>query len=87
MEQQKDDRLGKQGEDKITGFKGTIIGAIQYLTGCTQLGLTPRIDKDGKVPGSEWFDEGRIIVTQENTITADSVKSRENGGPNRDFPG
>ena len=37
--------LGRQGKDKITGFKGTIIGYVQYSTGCNQYLLVPKCKK------------------------------------------
>ncbi len=27
-------RLGVQAKDKVTGFKGTVTGYVQYLSGC-----------------------------------------------------
>lgn len=77
--------LGKKAKDKITGFTGIIIGRIQYLTGCNQYGLCPSVGKDGKTGDTQWFDEGRIIVTGKG-VSIEAVKSKDNGGPNRDCP-
>lgn len=76
--------LGKKARDKITGFEGIIIGRCQYLTGCDQYGLVPRA-VDGKIEGSQWFDEGRIEVIGEG-VTASQVTAPSRGGPNRDAP-
>ena len=83
---EKDSRLGRFGKDLITNFEGVIIGKAEYLTGCTQLGLTPRVDKDGKTQSTEWFDEGRILIVSDTVIRPAEVKGSENGGPNRDAP-
>ena len=77
--------LGKKAKDKITGFKGTIIGRIQYLTGCDQYGLCPAIKEDGTIATTEWFDEGRIEIIGEG-ITPKEVQTEKKGGPNRDAP-
>jgi len=53
--------LGYSGTDRVTGFKGVIVGTCEYLYGCRQLGLTPKV-KDNKRGGVEWFDEGRIKI-------------------------
>ena len=50
------DHLGKFGTDKVTGFKGTIVGCLEYMSGCSQLFLVPRVGDDGKMIDGQWFD-------------------------------
>ena len=76
--------LGQKAKDKITGFEGILVGRITYLTGCDQYGLSPPA-KDGKVNDTQWFDEGRIVVTGPG-VTAPEVETEKPGGPNRDCP-
>lgn len=53
--------LGMEGRDRITRFQGVVMGICYYLSGCTQVLLTPReLTKEGKRPESEWFDLQRI---------------------------
>ena len=75
--------LGKEAKDKITGFEGIIIGKINYLFGCAQYGIAPRVKEDGKVNDTNWFDEGRIEIIG-NGIAPEEVKVEKNGGVNRD---
>ena len=75
--------LGNEAKDKITGFSGIVTSRAEYLTGCTQYGLTPPVGGDGQVRASEWFDEGRIEVTGVGVAKAD-VAGVVNGGPQRD---
>ena len=75
--------LGQKGRDKISGFEGIITGRATYLYGCDQYVLAPPVDKEGKMPDSCWFDEGRIEITGIG-ITAASVQVEKPGGPNRD---
>ena len=78
--------LGLEAEDVITKFKGTIIGRVQYLFGCNQYGLLPKVDKDQKTSITEYFDEGRIRVIGKG-IRPESVKVKINGANiNRDCP-
>jgi len=78
-------KLGQKARDKITGFTGIVIGKIDYLFGCNQYGLTPEIDKDGKTGETQWFDDGRIVVLGRGILPKE-VRSKKNGGPNRDRP-
>jgi hypothetical protein len=77
--------LGKEGKDKITGFQGIITAKVEYLYGCTQYGLTPRVGEDGATKESQFFDEGRIEVVG-NGILPEEVQGEKKGGINRDMP-
>jgi len=77
--------LGKKARDKITGIEGIITGRAQYIYGCDQYCLVPRVKEDGKRPETEWFDEGRIEVTGDGIAPA-SVQVKDPGGPARDAP-
>lgn len=55
-------KLGLEVKDKITGFTGIITARASYITGCDKYGVTPPVDKDGKVRDSEWFDDGRLEI-------------------------
>lgn len=78
-------QLGKVGRDKITGFEGTITACCSYITGCDQFGLTPKVNAEGKIEPNQWFDTGRVDIIGDG-LTAKSVQSEKNGGPNRDAP-
>jgi len=73
-----DEKLGKLGKDKVTGFEGVIIGKTEYLYGCAAYGLTPKA-VGGKLEDSKWFDEGRIEIIGAG-ITAEEVKGDKPGG-------
>ena len=50
-------KLGKKYVDPITGFEGIATQKTEYLYGCERVSLQPPVDKDGKVPEAEYFDE------------------------------
>ena len=77
--------LGKQVRDKVTGFEGTATGRAEYIYGCTQFCIVPKVDKEGKACKAEWFDEGRLEITGDG-ISASEVAGEKPGGPNRDAP-
>lgn len=74
--------LGQYGKDKVTGFEGTITARYQYLTGCDQYVLAPKMDKDGKLGEAYQFDEGRIEILGKG-IALKEVQMKVKGGPQR----
>jgi hypothetical protein len=71
-----DAELGKKYKDKITGFKGVCTGKCQYISGCDQALLVPKVAKDGTKREAQWFDVQRldawgsaVAITLDNTET------------------
>lgn len=80
-------KLGKEAKDKITGFKGILIGRAEHLFGCHTYGIAPQnYDADKNKRGdTEWFDEGRIEIIGAG-ISPESVKVEKDGCDRRDHP-
>ncbi|QJD98628.1 hypothetical protein HH212_00045 [Massilia forsythiae] len=53
-------QLGYIYRDKITGFMGVATGYVEYLTGCNQVLVAPRVAGDGTMRDSQWFDVQRL---------------------------
>ena len=53
-------KLGIKYKDNITGFEGIATSRVEYLTGCVHIGLQAPVDKDGKIPDPQYFDESRL---------------------------
>lgn len=79
------ENFGKLAKDKITGFEGIITSKHFYITGCAQYGLQPKIDKDGKVPDKNYFDEARVEII-EVSIEPKKVQGEEKGCDFRERP-
>lgn len=76
--------LGKTVKDKVTGFTGVATGYVQYLTGCNQVLVAPKVKEDGSLPDSAWFDEQRLEVEEHRlTIKLDNTKTL---GPDKQAP-
>jgi hypothetical protein len=81
----KEAKLGDKVKDIVTGFKGVVVSAHNYLNGCTRLTVQPKLGKDGKMPDTETFDAPQLkIITQEahsigNTITGGPSKFEDKG--------
>jgi len=54
--------LGRWGRDPVTNFEGTISSIAFLLSGKAEVTLSPRIDKDGKLPEGKWFDAKRVAL-------------------------
>lgn len=65
--------LGHTCRDVVTGFVGVAIGKVFYATGCNQVLLSPKVDKDGKCRDSQWFDEQRIEIMDDPRIVTKNV--------------
>lgn len=77
--------LGKEVKEKITGFIGIATSYHHYLTGCNQYGIQAKVDKAGKIPDIEYFDEGRI-ETIGNGFSPKDVQAKEPGCDFREHP-
>lgn len=70
--------LGLEVKDKVTGFTGIVMGQARYLTGCDQLCVQPKCEKEMTYPAAEWFDDGRLIKVRK-VISKHDVKGTSNG--------
>jgi hypothetical protein len=70
-------KLGEEVVDRISGYKGVVMGRAEYLYGCVKILVVPHaLSADGKLQEGEWFDEQRV----------DSASSAEAGGPMPEAP-
>jgi len=67
--------LGAEYRDKITGFKGVCTGFCEYISGCNQALLIPRMGKDGKSPDGAWYDVQRLERVGSKTVTLDNSET------------
>ena len=55
--------LGDRVKDRITGYTGIVNTKSEYLNGCRRFGVqSEKVDKDGRVPDSIYFDEPDLTV-------------------------
>lgn len=70
--------LGNTLRDKVTGFTGTATARIQYINGCIQYCLLPKVDKDGKYVDGIYIDVQRLEKVDDGV--APEMTSRPAGG-------
>jgi hypothetical protein len=71
-------KFGRLYRDYITGFEGRCVGFTSFISGCDQVLIVPKVDKDGKHQHGFWFDDDRLIdVKLEQRVQRTSSR----GGP------
>ncbi len=76
-------KLGQKVRDKITGFEGIATSKVEYINGCIQFCIRPKIDKDGKMVDGEYIDIAQIEAIEERK----TKKVKPSGGGTRNKPG
>lgn len=78
--------LGDKVKDNVSGFQGIAVAKHSYLEGCDRFSIQPPIDKDGKLPSCEAFDEPQLKVIKAGEITVEyskRMKTKKPGGPEK----
>jgi len=61
---------GEKIIDKVSKFKGTILGVAQYWNGCNRYQVQPEISKDGSFREAQWIDEEQLERTGKKKVKA-----------------
>jgi hypothetical protein len=78
MEKMEKILLGDEIKDKITGFRGIAVARYSYLQGCDRICIQPKVDKAGRLPKAETFDEPLLLIIKK--FSAKKEKGNR-GGP------
>lgn len=74
--------LGSKVRCSITGFEGIATARVEYINGCFQYCVMPRIGTDGKMPEGIYLDVQQLEVIPGGIV----IEQKETGGPQRDCP-
>jgi len=72
--------LGTKVKCRVTGFKGIIVGRNEWINGCKQYLVKPKIDKSGKLVDGEWMDEEQLELNGKGI----KISVEPTGGPPKD---
>ena len=75
-------KLGQKVQDKVTGFTGVATARIEYINGCVQYCVKPKVGADGKMVEGEYLDQQQLEVLSDEV----KIKSSETGGLQLDCP-
>lgn len=66
--------------DTITEFEGVVVGVVDYITGCSQALVQPKVKKEsGEWQESHWIDVDRLAVTATQYVNPSSVQEKHPG--------
>ena len=72
--------LGDKVKDKVTGFVGIAVAKTEFLNGCVQYSVAPKVGKDNKFPEEMGIDEQSLtVITKRRKPKEDD----DNGGATR----
>jgi len=74
--------LGNEVKDTVTGFTGTATSRIEYLNGCKQICIKPKMVKDGEMPEGQYIDIQQVEVVGQGV----AVTQKPTGGDMMDTP-
>jgi hypothetical protein len=61
-------QLGDRARDRITGYKGIVVGKSQHITGCDRVTLQAETGADGKMPDCYSFDITTVEVLERGAV-------------------
>ncbi len=60
--------LGSKVKDVVSGFEGIAVAEYNFLYGCSRYCVQPSMDKDGKLPDNQTFDEPQLKVVSKPSV-------------------
>lgn len=73
--------------DPITGYEGRVTVRSIHINGCVKIGVQGPVNKHGKVPETEYFEEPILESIEPRVLTKKEIKEekqlRKTGGPGR----
>lgn len=90
MDKMKEEKveLGDTVKDMNTGFKGVVVCRSEYINGCVQYEVVPKVDKDNKQSEAIQIDEQCLIVVKKKKkpiVKEDVGGSYRKGTPQRGY--
>ena len=82
-EMEKEIELGDTVKDKVTGFTGVATSRVEFLNGCIQYGVKPKVSKDNVQPEVEYIDEEQLLISKIKRVKVDGKRT---GGMQTDTP-
>lgn len=69
-------KLGNVAKCRLTGFTGVVIAKVEYINGCIQYGVRPRVDKDNKFPDAIYIDAEQLEFVKDGI----AINKKKAGG-------
>ena len=79
-------QLGDTVKCKYTGFKGVVVSMTEFINGCVQFGVAPKVGKDNKYNEELGIDEESLeIITKpkKKKVKRMVINNQKHGGRTR----
>lgn len=73
-------KLGKRYRDTVSGYVGIAVCRTEWMNGCNRASLQAPVDKEGKLPDIQTFDEVQLEIIAEGVPS----KRKASAGPRAD---
>jgi len=60
-------KLGDKVRCKVSGFVGVAVVRSEFINGCVQFSVQPKVDKDGKYPEEMNIDNSSLIIIKKTS--------------------
>ncbi|WP_172332422.1 hypothetical protein [Mangrovicoccus sp. HB161399] len=67
--------MGDKVKDTPTGFTGVAIARAEHMTGCNQLYVLPKSDKENEIKDGHWFDIERIEKIGDRAVVVEARRT------------
>ncbi len=78
-------KMGAPVQDVVTGFRGHVTGRCEYITGCDQYLVQPKIDGQGNHREGRWIDDLRLVTAPGKRLSIASLGHRLRSPGGEDF--
>ena len=73
------DLLGKKVKDVVTGITGIATTRIEYMNGCVQYSIQPKVITNGVPADAKYYDEEQVVLIAKKKVV--KKKKATTGGP------
>ncbi len=73
--------LGDTVKCKYTGFKGVVVARTDFINGCVQFCIAPKVGKDNKMGDEMGIDEDSLTIIKKRVIGSIMHKTRRINNP------
>lgn len=79
--------IGYTCRDSVTGFTGTVVGVVFYISGCTQALVVPPAKDGNTLLDGQWFDVQRLKVMplMDRVVLDNGATPGPDAAPNRSY--
>jgi len=67
--------MGDKVKDTLSGFTGVVLARSEHMTGCNQIFILPKSDKENEIKDGCWFDIERIEKITDRAVQLEARRT------------